>query len=71
MKNVMTSSSPFESQVVSPGEIASLASKFHEDSNGEAGHDHEYRLCAEYMLAQKRLIECQVSALHRRGNNSN
>ena len=45
-------------------EIASLAFKFYQDGNCEDGHDRENWLCAEYMLAQKRLIERQIDALH-------
>jgi hypothetical protein len=67
MKSIATCS-PFDAEVASPGEIASLASKFHQDTNSGDGHEREYRLCAEYMLAQKQLIECQINALHRQEN---
>ena len=51
-------------------EIASLALKFYLDSECLDGRDRENRLCAEYMLAQKHLIEYQISTLHDRVNTS-
>jgi len=47
-------------------EIAMLALKFYLDSNCQEGHDRENWLCAEYMLAQKHLIRCQLEAIQSR-----
>jgi len=49
-------------------EVASLALKFYLDNECLDGRDRENRLCAEYMLAQKRLIQYQISTLHDRVN---
>jgi hypothetical protein len=57
---------PLEVQAVTESEIASLALKFYLDSHCEEGHDRENWLCAEYMLVQKHLIQCQISSLHDR-----
>ncbi len=57
---------PFENDRPAPSEITSLAEKFHSDANCARGRDQDYRLCAEYMLAQKELIQYRLHALHRR-----
>ncbi len=56
----------FEGEAPSQSEIASLALKFYQDSRGELRQFRENWLCAEYMLMQKRLIECQISGFHDR-----
>lgn len=55
---------PLKRQVPAENEIAALALKFYLDNNCEHGHDRENRLCAEYMLVQKDLIECQLDSIH-------
>ena len=53
-----------ETEPVSKEEIANLAFKFYVDGNCQEGHDHEHWLCAEYMLAQKKMIENQINSIH-------
>jgi hypothetical protein len=55
---------PIENPQPARSEIASLALKFCQDSPSEDGSDRKSRLCAEYMLAQKQLIECQINSIH-------
>ena len=53
-----------EPQAPAKSEVALLALKFYIDSGYELGREWENLLCAEYMLAQKHLIQSQIKALH-------
>ena len=55
-----------ENQRAQKSEIATLAVKFYLDRNCEDGHDRENWLCAEYMLAEKLLIQYKLNSLHNR-----
>jgi len=55
---------PPEHKAPAKSEVALLALKFYIDSGYQLGHEWENLLCAEYMLAQKHLIQSQIKALH-------
>ena len=57
-------SQSLEQSTPTKSDVALLALKFYIDSDFQQGHEWENLLCAEYMLAQKHLIQCQINAIH-------